>query len=295
MSRNGQNGQAEGNTNSRPSVAFRWSFTLNNWEADDFSKMVRIFEVLQCKYIIGKEVGESGTPHLQGYVESPKAVRWTAFKLTKKIHWEKSKGDRDDNFKYCSKDGDITTNIRKPRTIKTPILYGWQEKLRDKLMEDPDDRTIEWVWSKNGAMGKSTFVRYMVIKHEAIVCSGKASDMKFQIAEWEKKKGYFPDIVMFDVPRSSKQYISYTGIEEIKNGVFSSSKYESTMITMPHPHVVVLCNFEPDYNDEDLSSDRICELCVDHPLLVEEDDSLLSARANTKVLDPIINGLQINF
>ena len=89
---------------------------------------------------------------------------------------------------------------------------------------------------------------------------------------------------MFDVPRSSQQYISYTGIEEIKNGIFSSPKYESCMVAMPPPHVVVLCNIPPDYTDTDLSSDRISEWCVDGERVKVEDQLLTEESMSEDVL-----------
>uniref|UniRef100_UPI004049B2EE hypothetical protein n=7 Tax=Pseudomonadati TaxID=3379134 RepID=UPI004049B2EE len=58
----------------------------------------------------------------------------------------------------------------------------------------------------------------------------------------------------FDIPRSQLDYLSYTGIEEVKNGCFFSSKYESEMVLYNSPHIIVFANEEPTYHK--LSSDR---------------------------------------
>jgi len=96
----------EGNTitSSSPQIspAIRWCFTLNNYTNEDISSIVLVFRD-KCKFcIIGDEVGESGTPHLQGYVEFNTKLRPKGL-LSNKIHWEKAKGDRKQNVLYCSK------------------------------------------------------------------------------------------------------------------------------------------------------------------------------------------------
>ena len=254
----------EGNTKPpRQSASKYWCFTWNNYPAEALSGLVKIFIGLGYKYIIGKEVGESGTPHLQGYVESDHEIRWSEFKLSKDIHWEKRKGNKAQNIKYCSKEGNFETNFEGvPRGIPLPMLTGWQLKCSAASEVEPLPRDIYWYWSNEGGRGKSTMVRWLAMKG-AIVCAGKAADMKYQIVRYIEKHGHGPKNVVFDVPRSAFQYLSYTGIEEIKNGVFASSKYESDMVIMSHPNVFVFCNFEPDYNNHDLSVDRLKVVCVD--------------------------------
>ena len=60
----------------RISVGKKWCFTLNNWCEDNLVKMVKDFEVFGVEYIIGEEVGECGTPHLQGAIFGEKYFRY---------------------------------------------------------------------------------------------------------------------------------------------------------------------------------------------------------------------------
>lgn len=54
-----------------------WCFTLNNYTELEVQKLTALSYPDEIKYIVfGKEVGESGTPHLQGYVEFGKRVRY---------------------------------------------------------------------------------------------------------------------------------------------------------------------------------------------------------------------------
>lgn len=203
----------------------------------------------------------TGTPHIQGYIHFKKRHRLSALKtLDSKVHWEKKKGTELEACQYCSKeetrDGDPwIEGWRKPREIKlVNPTHDWQVEMMMRLTREPDDRTIHWIWDEYGGTGKSAFTKWLVMKMGAIVCSGKAADMKYQIAKMVEKEGGGPDIVIFDVPRTSTDYISYTGIEEIKNGCFSSPKYESTMVVTATPHVVVFANCRPEV--EKMSQDR---------------------------------------
>lgn len=80
----------------------RWCFTINNYTEEEYAKSLAI----ECKYIvIGKEVGESGTPHLQGYVVFEKMKRLTAVKnLLPRAHLEVARGSSQQASDYCKKD-----------------------------------------------------------------------------------------------------------------------------------------------------------------------------------------------
>lgn len=266
MSKMSIDGSGEGNTippppsagsaSKRISVSKSWVFTHNNYEESNLSRMSTIFNQFGLKYIIGKEVGDQGTKHLQGWVCDPKKGFRPMEKFNKcfdfKPHWEKARGNMESNLLYCSKDGDYVTNCEMPEIeaeIEIEQPYGWQLDVLKVIETKPDKRSIHWFWG-DGNVGKSDLMRYLVVKHNAIVCAGKAADMKHMIATSKKK----PKIVVFDVPRCNFQYISYAGMEEIKNGVFASTKYESCMVTMNHPHLIVFANSEPEY--ESMSKDR---------------------------------------
>lgn len=80
-------------------------FTLNNYTEEEFVSI----KSWKCSYlVVGKEVGENGTPHLQGYVEwsSPKKFS-TLKKLNGRIHWELRRGTSKQASDYCKKDGNF--------------------------------------------------------------------------------------------------------------------------------------------------------------------------------------------
>lgn len=56
--------------------------------------------------VIGREVGESGTPHLQCYFQSSQRDFKRFAKVFPKGHMERAKGSDEQNFAYCTKEGD---------------------------------------------------------------------------------------------------------------------------------------------------------------------------------------------
>lgn len=85
-----------------------WCFTVNNWTDDD--KLVLDMLAAEAKYMVyGEEKGESGTPHLQGYVELNKTARLSAMKKWHgSAHWEPRRGTAEQARQYCMKDGTVT-------------------------------------------------------------------------------------------------------------------------------------------------------------------------------------------
>ena len=255
----------EGNTSSssdspkiRCKQAKRWCFTLNNYTEDEMVHLVHLFNSSGCEWIWGEEVGEEGTPHLQGYVEFPKRVRPVETVKCERVHWERCKGDRASNVKYCTKDGcNIKGNLPydKPlRLIGRAQFYPWQEELVQILEQEPDDRTIYWYWETVGRVGKSALAKWLCVHKRALMAGGKANDVKYMIVKWKEKYGAWPTIIIWDIPRTQEGFVSYECIESVKNGCFFSGKYECEQVVMNSPHIICFANFEPDYYK--MSEDR---------------------------------------
>lgn len=84
----------------------RWSFTLNNPTEAEESMLQGLVSSGQATYIIfGKETGESGTFHFQGYLEVDKKLSLSSVKqLIPRAHLEKSRGSSQSNRDYCTKE-----------------------------------------------------------------------------------------------------------------------------------------------------------------------------------------------
>lgn len=85
-----------------------WCFTLNNYTEDD-ERRIKLLAEAECSYLVyGREVGDSGTPHLQGYLILKKKKRMLQVKtlIGSNPHLEAKRGSVDEAAAYCKKDGD---------------------------------------------------------------------------------------------------------------------------------------------------------------------------------------------
>lgn len=237
-----------------------WCFTLNNHTEDDICELLELKgSNSSIKWVFQEETGENGTPHLQGYIDFGCKVRPKSKLKNERIHWEKCRSI-EKSIAYCSKTDTrtgrvFTHGIRLPKPLKLiSDLRPWQKQIVDMVDEEPDDRIIWWYYDKKGNTGKSALVKYLCFHKQALLCSGRATDIKYLIVKYREKYGVYPDIILYDIPRDCLDYVSYTGMEEIKNGCFASTKYECEMVLMNCPHIVCFANQEPKY--ESMSEDR---------------------------------------
>lgn len=93
----------------RESLCKRWCFTLNNYSDVEWDRFIEFFRTGASYYVIGRERGAEGTPHLQGYVILHRGHRLSALKNTvsQRAHWEVARGAPSANREYCSKEGDF--------------------------------------------------------------------------------------------------------------------------------------------------------------------------------------------
>lgn len=235
-----------------------WFFTLNNPSEGAIEPLLALCK----KYIYQLEEGENKTPHFQGVIILNKKLRFKTIKEKfPKFHWERTRAVNK-AVDYCSKNesrigGPWAKGFRLPTgdPMQTKTARRWQQEVLDILKTEPDDRTIHWYWDAKGCSGKTTLAKHLITtRDDVLYLSGKANDMKFAIAKFLEDKSKFLRVVVMDFPRSLEAYVSWQGIEEIKNGLFFSGKYEGVMCCFECPHIICLANFEP--RTEMLSSDR---------------------------------------
>lgn len=166
-------------------------FTLNNFSDEEYQNILN----LSCKYlIVGKEVGETGTPHLQGYIEFANAISFNSLKnKLPRAHLEKRHGTAKQASEYCKKDknfievGEISqqgkrtdidnvveliTDGNSMKTIaklepKTFVKYnkGFMA-LKQALIEPRSEKPIVQVYYGPTGTGKSYAARELMKSHD---------------------------------------------------------------------------------------------------------------------------------
>jgi len=265
-------------------------FTINNWNDSDYES-VKNLDYLYL--IIGKEIGKSGTPHLQGYCELSKQYAFNIIKSKiKTAHIEPRRGTADEAADYCKKEGDYQEfGLRRKQGKRSDIETTYELAKKNTSMIDfletkpnfqnirifeiaktiyQPDRTfkphVEWIYGSTGT-GKT---RYVVEKEPNLWISGK--NLKWWLGYENQEATLFDDF----------------------RGDFCTF-HELLRILDRYPY-----NVEVKGGHRKLNSKRMYITCPDHPsviypsIVVEDRQQLLrridtitqlgEERVNSKVL-----------
>lgn len=264
METNGNTGNAHGgNTKSPRAVPGRyWCFTYFYENEEELETMETKFRNQNIDYFFGlEECPTTKRKHAQGFIETGYKIRAIETIKIPTIHWEKTKGNREQNIKYCGKSGVIRTNMVFRAELIDPLkdleLKPWQQKLKNIIEKKPGDRTINWIYGTKGSEGKTSFAKSTCINNpkNCLYLGGKSTDVKYAVCSFiNDRKNHDLRTVFFDYTRSQENFISYEALESVKNGIFFNSKYESGMCIFNTPHIIVFANFPPE--TDKLSKDR---------------------------------------
>lgn len=249
---NDTNEVTPGNTKSR-----HFTLTINNYTDAD----VQLLKTFPQKSTFQAEVGEQGTKHLQCVISFDNARSFSAVKKAfPRAHIEVCKR-LNSSIQYCMKDDTKDTGgIR--HSSHVPILRDpmdglvwktWQTEVIGIIKSVPDSRKIYWYYEYKGCTGKSTLAKHIIMKYKnATYVAGKSGDMLYALTT-VLDKNPFIDTIIIDIPRCVEN-ISFNALEQIKNGMIFSTKYESGMKVFNPPHVICFSNELPKL--EKMSQDR---------------------------------------
>lgn len=238
------------NEKKRPTQYVYWSFTYNNYNIETLETIFTILKHECDWYIIQEETGESGNKHLQGTLKLKKKKRLLELlKLCKGPHYEPTICVTA-SAAYCSKEdkrtGDIWThNFDIPeKIINTFKPYGWQLEVLNIISKPvpEDDRIINWFWENQGGVGKSILATWLFDYKHAMLCQGKTNDIYHLMTQFPDRRKIF----IFDTTMETMEFFRYSTIEQIKNGIVISGKYNGKIMRYNRPHVFVFANIPPD-------------------------------------------------
>lgn len=103
-----------------------YCFTVNHPTELDRELIQELTHNSKVRYLIqAEEVGEQGTPHIQGYIYFHNAVTFSTLKKAlPRAHIEACKGNSTQNIEYCKKDGAFTEFGEPPVTQKRKGEHG---------------------------------------------------------------------------------------------------------------------------------------------------------------------------
>lgn len=122
----------------RPAAVKRWVATVNNPINGEYERLIQTAEGLTSYSVIGREVGDSGTPHLQCFFIFQQRMRLRQVKALhglERAHLEPARGTSSQASTYCKKDGDFWEFGELPTPGPRTSAF---EAFRDWFKEQPD-------------------------------------------------------------------------------------------------------------------------------------------------------------
>lgn len=145
----------------RGTKRFYWDIVCNNYTLEECEFVKVTFDNIADAYIIGKEVGSGGTPHLQMMVKLKKG-NYKSFLIKKLGNRFSIREGRNINAmkEYCQKDGDIYAKLNVERIQASKNLdekideqFGFRSinrrKLYDKFILETDPNLEGYDWLKS--------------------------------------------------------------------------------------------------------------------------------------------------
>lgn len=119
-------------------------------------------------------------------------------------------------------------------------LRPWQQEAVDHLALQ-SDRHILWICDYEGETGKSFLCQWLLVSQGyQVLGQGKYQDLVYNVEP--SAAGY-----VFDIPAAVKEeFLPYSLMEKIKDGVLVSTKYEGGTKLLNSSKVIVLANIGPD-------------------------------------------------
>nr|WAE42289.1 MAG: replication associated protein [Cressdnaviricota sp.] len=140
----------DGNTSSsiskpRVSAALHWDLTLNNYTTQDVTELESKLRLHCLDFRVQSEVGEEGTPHLQGYIKLKKKGRPIELFKMPRISFRVARNIPALKAYVCKTDTADGKVVLQPEPV--PPTSDWELGLLS-LLAGPSCRTIHWYWSR---------------------------------------------------------------------------------------------------------------------------------------------------
>lgn len=211
-------------------AAKTWVFTLNNYDEKDeqlFQRFAGDTEMV-TRMVVAREVGETGTPHLQGAVSWKRSKRLAACKkLHPRAHWEKAIAQQE-AFEYCRKaDSDVFIDVDNRR-------QGKRTDLDEAIASIEQGISTRDLWL--------THPKQMIRYSKGLLQFKKIHDAGNSVGEQYPLDSFNTDPLDIGWGRS---YICY-GDSGVGKTCFAKAHFQRPLFVT---HLDTLRNFQPGYHD----------------------------------------------
>lgn len=240
-----------------------YCFTINNYTSSDHFAVDMLMK--KAIYgIVGEEVGDKGTPHLQGYIHLANPLSFNALKkFITRANIRVAGGDDSQNFTYCSKDGkykewgqksegqgkrndikEIADLIRSHQITLEEIMFDYPdmylkysrsfEKMFNAVQPHRTEKPeIHWRWGLAGT-GKT---RWVIQKH-----GENNVYIKDGTSWWD---GYLQqDVILID---DFDNNIPYRTLLRILDRYRYQGQVKGGYVNINSPYIFITCEHPPSY------------------------------------------------
>ncbi len=237
-----------------------WKIVIGKYNGVKECAISAMFSKYGKKWVFQEEKSDDGYEHFQCLVAWRKKVRklYLLKTISARLNTPMvniSLNPSDEEFRvYCSK---LETRVDGPWSfgfpdiptepldiLKYEDLYRWQKEVWDRVNEKPDNRKVFWYFDPEGFAGKTQLCKSLVYYHDAFIFGGKCRDIASRVCQMPGS----PKLCVMNVSRTHEKFVSYEALEQLKDGILQSGKYEGGQKIFNSPHVIVMANFEPDWN-----------------------------------------------
>lgn len=145
----------------------------------------------------------------------------------------------------------LFANRAPPAVLREGEPRAWQRDLAEEVDGPANDRTVIFYVDPEGGKGKSWFQQWYYSKnpHKTQILSiGKRDDLTYMVNS-------LCSVFFFNLPRNGMQFLQFSVLEQLKDRMVHSHKYQSKLkILQVVPHVIVFTNEQPPLDA--MSEDR---------------------------------------
>lgn len=140
---------------------------------------------------------------------------------------------------------DIINANSPPKMPTTHMNTIWQDGMLSTCQKEPIEtkRVIHWFWSSSSGTGKSSIIDILLNANIDVFVWPQGAELKDAVYMYRNQR-----VVVFDIPRDGRIETIYPLLETVSDQTIVSTGKYNGVVTRFYAHVIVTCNFAPDFD-----------------------------------------------